>query len=242
MKLFPIVKSRHSLAIASAACLMAVLLLFGSAVSAGKFQSIDEAILRNIREVNYPFDLRGSDALTRLFLAFSAMGSAECLFDISLAAAAFCAWRNRYWEAGLVIAALPLAGAAMRGLKFLYARARPEIIEHLQHAHGLSYPSGHSMLSTTVYLVVFLQLGRNLKNRWLRGCLILFALLIIFTVGLSRVYLGVHYPTDVLAGWAFGLLFTVVYCNVAEAFRPAQSLNRARSSSISARGNPPRSS
>ncbi|MGN6386970.1 MAG: phosphatase PAP2 family protein [Verrucomicrobiota bacterium] len=237
-------KSRHSLAIASAICLTLALLWFGSAVSAGRFQSFDDAVLKQIRQLNYPFGLRGTSALAQLFVVFSYMGTSEWLFAVSAIAAATFLWRARYWEAAFLIAALPVSGVMMRSLKLFYARARPEVIEHFQVAYGFSYPSGHALLSMAVYLILAMQIRRELTRPMLRGALLLFAFLIIFAVGVSRVYLGVHFPTDVLAGWAFGLLFAIVYWNLGEAFRAKapQVINRARSSSISARGKPPRSS
>jgi undecaprenyl-diphosphatase len=237
-------KSRHSLAIASAVCLTLALFWFGSAVSAGRFQSIDDAVLKQIRGLNYPFGLRGTSALAQLFVVFSYMGTSECVFAMSAIAAATFLWRARYWDAAFAITALPVAGVMMRSLKLFYVRARPEVIEHLQASYGFSYPSGHALLSMAVYLILALQLRQELTRPMLRGSLLLFACLIIFAVGVSRVYLGVHFPTDVLAGWAFGLLFAIVYWNLGEAFRAkaSQVINRVRSSSISARGKPPRSS
>lgn len=244
MKCYLNLKCRHFLAIASAICLAFILLWFGSAVSAGRFQSIDDAVLKQIRQLNYPFGLSETSALAQLFATFSYMGTSECLFGISAITAAVFAWRARYWDTAFVFAALPIAGVMMRSLKLVYVRARPEVTEHLQAAYGFSYPSGHALLSMAVYLILALQIRRELTRPMLRGALLLFAFLIIFAVGVSRVYLGVHFPTDVLAGWAFGLLFAIIYWNLGEAFRAkaSQVINRARSSSISARGKPPRSS
>lgn len=98
-------------------------------------------------------------------------------------------------------------------LKELFRRSRPEL-DHLLVVHGYSYPSGHAMISMGFYGMLFViwaieWKGRNTSNRWIPVlCGILFVLLI----GISRVMLGVHYPTDVFAGFAAG--FVWILCMV----------------------------
>jgi undecaprenyl-diphosphatase len=97
------------------------------------------------------------------------------------------------------------ATAWMAFLKNLIARERPQIIPRLIEISGLSYPSGHSLVSSATSLTFAFLIGREIKSKKLLVTIFSFAFLIIFTIGFSRLYLGVHYPSDVLSGICFGL-------------------------------------
>ena len=195
------------------ACLfvIAVLLLLGVAVSSGRSQPLDDAMLRAFRNLNYPLHLKGTPLLTEGFLELSTIGSSFILLLICLLSATYLFLCRRFWEASLIVLVLPLANSLMRAPKHFYSRARPSVVEHLQYAGGSSYPSGHAMLATAVYLTIALLLSGHVKRRSLKVFLIGIALVLSTLVGISRVYLGVHYPTDVLAGWMFGSLFAWIY-------------------------------
>jgi undecaprenyl-diphosphatase len=87
-------------------------------------------------------------------------------------------------------------------LKQYFGRERPGVVPHLAEVLTASFPSGHSMLSSVVYLTLGALLARAVGRRALKVYVLLAALFLSFIIGLSRVYLGVHYPSDVLAGWA----------------------------------------
>jgi undecaprenyl-diphosphatase len=89
-------------------------------------------------------------------------------------------------------------------LKTVFQRPRPELVPHGSYVSTSSFPSGHSMLSAVTYLTLGALLARSQERKRLKAYFLLAAALLSFLVGLSRVYLGVHWPTDVLAGWTAG--------------------------------------
>jgi undecaprenyl-diphosphatase len=96
------------------------------------------------------------------------------------------------------------------GLKHIFARPRPEAVTHLSYVYTSSFPSGHSMLSATVYLTLGSLLMRFQPKRRLKFYYLFIAVMLTVIIGISRVYMGVHYPTDVLAGWTAGLVWALI--------------------------------
>ena len=101
-------------------------------------------------------------------------------------------------------------------IKELINRPRPEIVPHLADIATASFPSGHSMLSAVVYLTLAALLARATPKTKLKCYYLAVAVILIGLIGCSRVYLGVHYPTDVLAGWSLGSAWAVICCLTAQ--------------------------
>jgi len=95
-------------------------------------------------------------------------------------------------------------------LKRFFDRPRPDTVPHLSDVYTSSFPSGHSMMSALVYLTLAALIAPVLMHFRLRVYILFVALLLTFLVGISRIYMGVHYPTDVLAGWTAGLVWASV--------------------------------
>jgi undecaprenyl-diphosphatase len=95
-------------------------------------------------------------------------------------------------------------------LKLVFGRDRPTTVPHLSFVATTSFPSGHSMMSSIVYLTIGLLLSQRFADRKLHWLFLIFPFCLTGLVGCSRVAMGVHYPTDVLAGWTAGLLWTAV--------------------------------
>ncbi len=112
--------------------------------------------------------------------------------------------------------ALFLYGAVAGGtllsliLKSLFQRPRPDLVPHAAYVSTTSFPSGHSMLSAVTYLTLGALLARSHPRKRLKTYFLLLAALLTFMVGVSRIYLGVHWPTDVLAGWTAGATWAIV--------------------------------
>lgn len=117
---------------------------------------------------------------------------------------AFLAMRRHWRNAAILVAAVVGQSIIVGQLKNLFERARPDIVPHLAEATSYSFPSGHSASAAAVYLTLAAILTRETARRREKAFLIAASVLLVVLVGFSRVYLGVHYPSDVLAGWAFG--------------------------------------
>ena len=112
--------------------------------------------------------------------------------------------------------ALFLCGSVLGGLaagtilKDVFQRSRPDLVPYSVYASGASFPSGHSMMSAVTYLTLGALLARSQERTRLKAYFLLVAMSLTFAVGVTRVYLGVHWPTDVLAGWTAGAVWALL--------------------------------
>lgn len=177
------------------------------AVTEGELGGFDRAAIRALRRADDPAKPIGPFWLPEAARDVTGLGSASLLTLFTLVVAGFL-WLNRdHGAMWLVLASA--AGGYLIGpvVKAIYARPRPDVVPHLMIVGSYSFPSGHSIQAACVYLTLGALLARIVERRWLKAYFLSTAVLLTALVGLSRVYLGVHYPTDVLAGWAAGLAF-----------------------------------
>lgn len=178
-------------------------------VSEGETQRIDEQIILALREPGDPANPVGPRWLEEVGRDLTALGGFAVLSLVTLGVVGCLLLARKYHAMWLVLGAT-LGGMVLAvWLKELFDRPRPDLVPHLSHVSTASFPSGHSMLSAVVYLTLGALLARLTERRRLKVYVLSFALLLTFLVGMSRVYLGVHYPTDVLAGWAAGLTWAI---------------------------------
>lgn len=143
--------------------------------------------------------------LDQWFLLFSKLGYAYGVVPFDIALVVALAWRRRFRES--IFAAVALGGSALLNLatKRLFARERPSLWESIAPEATYSFPSGHAMGSMTLAAVLVLLAWPTRWRWWVIGAMAFFVAM----VGLSRIYLGVHYPSDILAGWAAALVWAV---------------------------------
>jgi len=181
------------------------------AVVAGKALPADWLVMTALRSPEGLSEPRGPPWVKDWLLNFSALGSASVLIFLVLAAAGFLVARREGRSAGRLLAVAGGGQIMSSLLKAGFARARPPEILHEAHVRGWSFPSGHSMMAAIVYLALAAMLSRS-QERWtLKAYLLAAAGFAILSVGFSRVYLGVHWPTDVLGGWVAGLAWLSLF-------------------------------
>jgi undecaprenyl-diphosphatase len=190
--------------------LVLLILLLGFAkltdeVFEGETQHFDEQVLRSLRRTDDPSRPIGPAWLEAGALDVTALGSGTVLGLVVLAVIGFLLLQGLYRTALFIFIASAGGWWLNWALKALFQRPRPEIVPHLRDVLTLSFPSGHAMTSAAVYLTLGALLMRIAHRRVTKVYCIAAAMFVTVLVGASRVYLGVHYPTDVLAGWLVGL-------------------------------------
>jgi len=125
-------------------------------------------------------------------------------------------WSKGHRHLPIVLTAIVLIGRALsEAQKYWIARVRPDLEPHLDMVKTSSFPSGHATSSMIFYLTVALALTRGMRWRWPAAA---GAVLLSLLIGISRVMLGVHWPSDVVGGWAFGMLWVLLTLRLAERF------------------------
>lgn len=169
---------------------------------------LDDRILLALR--NTPDDPLGPREVENAVMHLSALGSGVVTGLFTLIAAMFLFLSRRRAYALLVLACAGGTLAAMALLKSVYGRPRPTSVTHIDPPGSLSFPSGHSMISAALYLTLAVMIARALPERRLRIFVIATGAFLAILVGFTRLYLGVHYPTDVLGGWIVGLSWALL--------------------------------
>jgi undecaprenyl-diphosphatase len=173
-------------------------------VGEGEARGVDRALLLALRNPADGADPIGPTWLEEVGRDLTALGGSAVLVLVTLAVVGYLLLAHKPRAATFLSSSVLGALVLSVALKRLFDRPRPDVVPHLAHAFSPSFPSGHSMLSAAVYLTLGALLARLEARLVIKAYLLLWALLLAFLVGVSRVYVGVHWPTDVLAGWAAG--------------------------------------
>ena len=177
------------------------------AVIEGETHAFDEAILLALRSAADPSDPIGPGWIEELGRDFTALGGVGFLTVLTLALK-----RRAMW---LVIAAVGSGLLVSTLLKHGFDRPRPDLVPHGSIVYTASFPSGHSMMAAVTYLTLAALLARVQPDWRIKAYLLTLACLLTVAVGVSRVYLGVHWPTDVLAGWTAGAGWALIWWMIA---------------------------
>lgn len=210
-----------------AACvLLLAFVALAASVMEGGTQAFDTRVLRLLRDPSNPAHVRGPAWLESALLDLTALGSTTVLMLIVVAVCGFLLLQTHYRPALVVLVAGASAELLNSVLKHLFMRPRPEVVPYLRSVASTSFPSGHAMESAIVYLTLGAMLMRVAERRPTKIYCMAVAVIMTLLVGVSRVCLGVHYPTDVIAGWAFGFMWACVCWLVAQQFesRPGRSV------------------
>lgn len=189
---------------------VAVALLIGFTVARYPF-GFDRQILLAFRipgDLGHPI---GPEWLREAMIDFTALGGGPVLTSVVVIALGLLAVRRLWLTAGLVLAATLLGSILSAQAKLLFARPRPDLVDHLVEVRGLSFPSGHATNSAIIYLTLALIISQVVPGRRTRAYIIGVAVLLAGIIGISRVYLGVHWPSDVLAGWTIGSCWALAW-------------------------------
>ena len=181
----------------------------------GDTLAFDERVLRSLRKTDDPSVPIGPRWLRIAALDITALGGAPVLGLSVAAVVGFLLLQGMKRIALFVLAASAGGWLLNYILKTIFDRARPDVVPHLSDVVTLSFPSGHAMTSAAVYLTLGALLMRISARPATKFYCMAVAIVAALLVGASRVYLGVHYPTDVFAGWLLGFAWALV-CWMAE--------------------------
>jgi undecaprenyl-diphosphatase len=184
-----------------------IFILIANEVSEGETRHFDLTILKSLREPDNYHQPVGPKWVELAMRDITALGGGTVIIIITVSVVGFLLIQKKYTSMWLILGATISGSLVEYLLKLIVARERPEAIFHLVQVSSLSFPSGHSMISMVVYLTQGSLLARIQEKRSLKIYIISVALVLTILIGISRVYLGVHYPTDVLAGWSMGIVW-----------------------------------
>lgn len=188
------------------ALLGSILLILNLAgeVLEGDTLEFDKRMLAGLRKADNPAQPIGPRWLEMAAFDITALGGPTVLGMTVLAVVGFLVLHGLYRNAAFVFLASVGGWLLNDLLKELFARPRPAVVPHLRQVMSLSFPSGHALTSAAVFLTLGALLMRVAQSRLVRFYCMFIAITATLLVGATRVYLGVHYPTDVLAGWLIG--------------------------------------
>ena len=184
----------------------------------GDTLAFDTKLLRALRDPADPSKPIGPAWIEEPLLDLTAIGGSTVLGLVIVAVVGFLVLQTRYRTA-IVVAITSFSGELLNAaMKYAFNRPRPSIVPHLRAVYSTSFPSGHAMESAIVYLTLAAILMRASESTVTKIYILGIAVLLTTLVGISRVYLGVHYPTDVLGGWIIGFMWASVCWLAAQRF------------------------
>ena len=173
-------------------------------VGEGETQAIDRHILLALRNPADLSDPIGSRSFEEAMRDVTALGGVTVMVLVTVVGVLAFLMHRRRWHAAILAGTVLLADVSSEGLKMLYGRPRPDLVPHGSYVYSASFPSGHSTLSAATFLTLATLIASLEPNRGTKIMVYALAMGLVLAIGFSRIYLGVHWPSDVLAGWSLG--------------------------------------
>lgn len=209
--------------------IMAGVFLFlklGSEIMEGESFAIDRMVLEGLRTSTDRAVPIGPRWLELAMIDITAMGGVTVLTLLTALTAGYLLASRKAGTVLFLVAAIGGGAIVSSILKSGYVRPRPDLVQHLVEVHSTSFPSGHAMNSAITYLTLGVLLARAEKDRRVRIYLMSVAIVLTLIIGTSRVYLGVHWPSDVVAGWCVGACWAALCSIVARALQRAHRIEQ----------------
>ncbi|GHH25989.1 phosphatase PAP2 family protein [Sphingomonas glacialis] len=206
------------LAFALTALTLLIIFYLGSEVMEGDTEAFDIAVLTRLRHATEG-DAPWKTALRAAMLDLTALGDNATLVIVVAMVSGFLTLARQRQLALLLVAASATGGLLTTALKLLFDRPRPNVVAHLASFGTASFPSGHAMNSAVIYLTLAGLVALAVPTLRLRVYILCCAVALTSAIGLSRLYLGVHWTTDVVAGWIAGSGWAVLWWSIAWWFR-----------------------
>jgi undecaprenyl-diphosphatase len=170
----------------------------------GETRAFDTTVLQALRNPADPGDPLGPAWLEEVVRDVTALGSVTVLPLMTLAAAGYLVIDGKHRTALFVVVAVSGGALISNIAKLAFARPRPDLVAHLVEVQTYSFPSGHATSAAVTYLTLGALLARMQPRKRIKAYILGVALVLTLLIGMSRIYLGVHWPSDVPAGWALG--------------------------------------
>ena len=206
---------------AGAAGLLWAFLNIAGEMGEGETAALDRRLLLALRTPGDPTSPIGPRWLQEAMRDLTALGGVTVLTLLTVTAVVTLLFHGKRRHALVMGATVVLAQISSEALKAFYDRPRPTLVPHGSFVYSSSFPSGHSTLAAATYLTLAAIVASLERTRQAKIFVFVLALLIVPAVGFSRVYLGVHWPSDVLAGWSLGALWALGALIAMQALRPA---------------------
>jgi len=175
-----------------------------SEVIEGDTRTFDRTLLLALRDPQNPANPIGPSWVEEAARDITGLGGYTILTLLTVATIVYLMMARKERAALLVIGAVCGGMMLSTALKMGFERPRPDLVPHATQVYTASFPSGHAMLSAIAYLTLGALLARVQKLRRIKAFFLGLAVFLTLLIGVSRVYLGVHWPSDVLAGWCVG--------------------------------------
>ena len=209
------------------ATLILAFLALAAATAAGSLQNFDRTLLLALRTGD-THDPVGPLWVEQFFLGITHLGDWLIVLCVAALVVLYLFGSGRRATAWLVLAAVGGEALLNNVLKYFFDRARPDLVAHSVEVTTTSFPSGHAMAAAVLYLTLGALLVRTQRSHAARTAIILTAIIATALIGISRIYLGVHWPTDVLGGWIAGAAWALICWEFARKLQERGKIERAR--------------